>query len=248
MRRLVINFIAVVIAFATGLTISHLLRPSAVEESIQPITTTNPIFVRPELQELPDLPREPDPAEGSDLSIDIQVSENDPNPPTYERRYIKLAKHGTTIVALDLGEYVDKSVVTLNFRDRSAGYRILQRYRTSMTINAEGPHLDLIDWRHFDSPWISLESLSPGRFQSVPANQMQDTRFPKTSKSEIVKEVGRQVGNDWPYLLKLVQSCNGPNEGACLIGISSIYLHIQKQVRGGWIDIGLVEFQLPMGC
>jgi len=30
-----------------------------------------------------------------------------------------------------------------------------------MTISAEGPHLDLVDWRHFDSPWIQLYRLGP---------------------------------------------------------------------------------------
>jgi len=77
---------------------------------------------------------------------------------------------------------------------------------------------------------------------------MDGSRFPSTTKSEILKEVRRRVGNDWPYLLELVKDCRGPNDGACIVGVSSIYLRIQKQVRGSWIDIGLVEFRVPMGC
>lgn len=237
-----------VIAFAIGLAISRLLRLPAGEESIQPVTIMAPILVRPQTPELPDLPPKPNLVEGSDLSIGIQVSQSHPKPPSYELRHIKLAKHGTTIVRLDMTEYVDKSEVTLHFRDSSAEYRILQRYRTSMSVSAEGPHLDLIDWRHFDSPWKSLKSLGRNRFRSLPAAQMQDSRFPKTSKADIIKEVRRQVGNDWPYLLELVQSCNGPNDGFCLVAISSIYLRIQKQVRGRWVDVGLVDFRIAMGC
>jgi hypothetical protein len=246
--RLSIRLMAAVIAFAIGLAISRLLRLPAVEESIQPVTITAAILVRPQTPELPDLAPEPNLAEGSDLSIGIQFSQPGPNPPFYELRYIKLSKRGTTIVGLDMTEYVDKSEVTLNFRDSSAEYRILQQYRTSMSVSAEGPHLDLIDWRHYDSPWKSLKSLGRNRFRTLPAGQMQDIRFPKTSKSDIVKEVRRQVGHDWPYLLELVQSCNGPNEGACLVAISSIYLRIQKQVRGRWVDVGLVDFRVAMGC
>jgi hypothetical protein len=56
------------------------------------------------------------------------------------------------------------------------------------------------------------------------------------------------VGKDWPDLLELVKGCRGPNDGACQVMISSIYLRIQKKVSGRWIDIGLVEVRIPMGC
>jgi len=191
------------------------------------------------------LPPEPNPAQGADLSIGVAVDGEDP--PTYQLRYIKLAKHRTTIVKLDLGEYLDSSEVTLYFRSRTARYRILQRYRTSMTISAEGPHVDLIDWRHFDSQWELLNSPRPDLFHTVPAEQM-DVEFPRTSRADIVKEARRHIGKDWPDLLELAKTCRGPNDGACLVGVSSIYLKIQKQVHGRWIDAAVVEFQIPMGC
>src|SRR5215218_56348 len=98
--RLLIRIMVAVIAFAIGLAISGLFRFPAVEESIQPVTVTAPVFVRPQTQELPDSPPEPNLVQGSDLSIGIQVSQPHPNPRTYELRHIKLAKHGATIVHL----------------------------------------------------------------------------------------------------------------------------------------------------
>jgi hypothetical protein len=178
----------------------------------------------------------------------IQVSEPNPHPPSLSLRHIKLAKNRPSIIDLDLGEDIDNQEVTLKFPGNSAEYRVFQRYRTSMSISAEGPHLDLVDWRHFDSSWTPLLALDAKRFRTLKSDQMEDSRFPSTTKSEILKEVRRRVGKDWPDLLELVKGCRGPNDGACLVMISSIYLRIQKQVRGRWIDIGLVEVRIPMGC
>src|ERR1041384_8295223 len=129
MRRLIIRLLVGVITFAIGFTIFHLLTFPPPSEAIPPVATTDPMVVLRPLTEIPDLPPEPNPAEGADLSIGLA--------PAYELKYIKLAKHGTTIVKLDLGEYLDSSEVTLYFRDSSARYRLLQRYRTSMTISGE---------------------------------------------------------------------------------------------------------------
>ena len=95
MHRLIIHLLATVITFAIGLTTSLLLKPP-VPQSIQPLAT-DPILVRPQIQELPDWAPGPNPAQGADLSIGIAVSGADPDLPTYDLRYIKLAKHGTTM-------------------------------------------------------------------------------------------------------------------------------------------------------
>lgn len=115
-----------------------------------------------------------------------------------------------------------------------------------MSISAEGPHLDLVEWRHFDSPWTSLETLGHKRFRTLAIDQMEVSKFPSTTKAEIMKEV--RVGEEWPAVLELVKDCHGPNDGACLVSISSIYLRIQKKVRNQWVNVGLVEIRIPMGC
>jgi hypothetical protein len=93
-----------------------------------------------------------------------------------------------------------------------------------------------------------LESLGSNRFRTLRSEQMDYSKFPKTTKAQIIKEVRRRVEKDWPELIKLVESCNGPNDGACIARISSVYLRIQKQVDGRWIDVGIVAIAIPMGC
>lgn len=248
MRKLNYYFAVAIFTFTIGTMLPSVSRSPSVPNSNPVRKEMDQVVAAPQPEASPTY--EPDrKAPGrSDLSIAIQVSGVNPDPPSYELRYIKLSRRGPTIIDLDLAEYVDSSEVELNFRDSSVSYRMFQRYRTSMSISAEGPHLDLVDWRHFDSPWIPLDSLGNKRFRTLPANQMEDSRFPSTTKSDIVKEVRKRVGKDWPELLKLAKDCRGPNDGACRVGISSIYLRIQKKIRGGWIDVGWVEFRIPMGC
>jgi hypothetical protein len=181
------------------------------------------------------------------LSFVVAIDQPHPKPPSLEIRPIKLAKNQRTIIELHLGENLDNQEVILNFPDHFAEYRVFQRYRTSVSISNEGPHLDLVNWRHFDSPWFQLPALKPRRFRTLRSEQMDSVRFPPTTPSEIVDEVRRRVGNNSEFV-DVAKTCRGPNDGACWVGISSIYVLVQKRVRARWIDIALVEFRLPMGC
>ncbi len=247
MKRFTIRLTIALITFGIGIALLSITRSRDSQGPEQPAAVTNKIPVQhpPEPQELPTLPKQSETAKGTDLSIVVGVPEK---PPALEVRHIKLGKDGKTTINLDLGESIDGREVALHFSDSSASYRVLERYRTSLSISAEGPHLDLVDWRHFDSPWIALESLGTNRFRTLKSEQMDDSRFPKTTKAEIVEEVRARVGKDWPELIEWVESCNGPNDGACFVAISSLYLRIQKRVNDRWIDVGMVEVAIPMGC
>ncbi len=249
MKPSIIRLTSALITFIIGIALFSITRSSPSLVSPQPATikATEQIPVIPQAQpkESPALPQKEKFPKGTDLSIVVQFSET---PPSFNVRHIKLSKDRKASVGLDLGEYIDGQQVTLHFPDRSTSYRMLQRYRTSMSISDEGPHLDLVDWRHFDSPWTPLESLGANRFRTLRSEQMDYTRFPKTTKAEIVKEVRRRVGKDWPRIIELAQNCHGPNDYACIVTISSIYLRIQKRVDDRWTDVGMVEIAIPMGC
>ena len=251
MKPSIIRLIVAFITFTIGIALLSITRSRWSQVSPQPaiVEVTDPIRVKPpppaQPKQPPALAQDGRPPKGTDLSIVVEIAED---PPSYGVRDIKLGKDGKATIDLDLAENIDGQKVTLHFSDSSASYRMLQRYRTSMTISAEGPHLDLIDWRHFDSPWTPLESLGLHRFRTLTSAQMDYSRFPETTRAEIIKEVRSRVEKDWPELLEIVESCKGPNDGACMVTISSIYLRIQKRVDDRWIDIGMVEVAIPMGC
>lgn len=248
MHKFFIGFTVALITFTIGISIPTISRTAPGYEANQPAVGVDQMWAETKHKELPPLRKDVEVAGTSDLSIVVQVSRPHPNPPSFSLRHIKLGKNQQAIIDLDLPEDIDNQEVTLNFPGNSSAYRVLQRYRTSMSISAEGPHLDLVDWRHFDSPWTPLHSLDAKRFRTLKSDQMDASRFPSTTQSEILAEVHRRVANGWSRVLEFAKSCRGPNDGACLVMISSIYLRIQKQVRGGWIDIGLVEVRFPMGC
>ena len=250
MKRLIVRLSIALLAFAIGVAIQSFRYSKPAKSKV---------VAAPPVQELTKAPAEQPPLsfpprppsleeigekENSDLSIVFQTHESEGS---LAVRYFKLHKNRPTVVDLDLSESFDGQEVALNFRDYPpTEYRILQRYRTSMSISAEGPHADLVDWRHYDSPWVELKSIGPKRFRTLASEEMDWNRFPATTNAEIVKEVRRGgMEKEW---VELVKSCNGPNDGACMVSISSIYLRIQKQVGGNWTDIGSVEFQVPMGC
>ena len=247
MKKLAVFPAIALLTFAIGVTVQSFRNLSPTKSNIVTAPTEQILTRALTEQPPPSFPAQPPPPEkeNSDLSVVFQTHESDGS---LAVRHFKLQKNRPTLVQLDLSESVDGQEVTLNFRDYSAEYRILQRYRTSMSVSFEGPHADLVDWRHFDSPWTELKSIGPKRFRTLASEEMDWNKFPPTTKSEIVKEVRRLMEKEWPEAVELVKSCNGPNDGACMVSISSIYLRIQKQVGGNWTDIGSIEFQVPMGC
>lgn len=247
MRRVIFRFSVALITLSIGISVAAIFKFPKANSPSQPTNQLDRITIENNPQRPPTPIEDTKANERSDFSIVVEVSEPHPNPPSLIRRHFKLSRRGPTLIDLDLAEYIDDQEVALNFRDNSE-YRILQRYRTSMTISAEGPHLDLVGWRHFDSPWTSLETIGPKRFRTLATDQMESSRFPPTTQAEIMKEVRRRVGKEWPELLDLVKDCHGPNDGACRVSISSMYLRIQKKVRNQWVNVGRVEIRIPMGC
>ena len=253
MKRLIILPVFALLTFAVGLALQSLRNPSPIKSTSIATPAEQKLTKAPTAQPpLPPPPQPPSPSlveigekKNSDLSIVFDNSKSDGSVVVH---HVKLNKKKSAVVDLDLSVSIYGHEITLNFPDNSVQYRVQQRYRTSMSVSAEGPHLDLVDWRHFDSPWITLRSIGPKRFRMLADEEMDEEKFPPTTKSEIVNEVRRRMEREWPEIVELAKSCNGPNVGACLVGVNSMYLRIQKQVDGSWVDIGSVEFQIPMGC
>lgn len=247
MRTLEIRSTVAFVTFSMGVSIATLFRIYIPNDSGQPAVQHSESFIETQPRGGKNPPTDSRGAQHADLYIDVATNQPEPKPATVRRLPIELAKHGATVIELDLVESIDNQEVTLNFRGDNE-YRVLQRYRTSMTVSDEGDLVDLDGWRHFDSPWVSLKTLGSNRFRTRATIQMAGTHFPPTTTEEIVEAVRERVGSTWPTILRLAKDCAGPNDKACFVAISSIYLSIQKRVGHEWTDVGLVEFIFPMGC
>lgn len=248
MKTLLIRLTVALITFIIGIALFSITQPGWSQVAPQPATVKVdqlPVRPPPQSKESPARQQEEKTPQGTDLSIVVQLHGS---LTSFDVRNVKLGQDRAASIDLDLSESIDGQKVALHFPDSSASYRILQRYRTTMSISFEGPHLDLRDWRHFDSPWIRLEPLGANCFRTLRSSEMDDSRFPKTTKAEIINEVRRRNEEISPERMEWVEGCSGPNVGPCSVAISSIYLRIQKQVHNHWIDVGTVEIAIPMGC
>ncbi len=82
-----------------------------------------------------------------------EVLSADMEPPVSGRRLEDLFEDNVS-VDLDLGEGIEDRILVLHPpAGETREFMTEQRFETSLTVSAEGPHLDLLDWKHHYSPW-----------------------------------------------------------------------------------------------
>ena len=242
MRKGIYRVGVALLTFVLGSGTYHLISWKPSSQPI-PAVPVQPFEVRrvstPEIE----IPIEPAAPVGFSVVIDIGVGDK-----VVGSRTLKLSKRPAVLDDLDIGDDIDKKEITIVGGEKSAQYRIFERYRTSMTVSGEGPHLDLDDWRHFDSEWIELDQFAQRNFRSLAYDKMDSSKFPPTTKSEIINAVRKRATADWPSALELAKTCRSPNDEPCAVSVSSIYFRVEKLVGDRWTKVGFVEVLIPMGC
>lgn len=149
-------------------------------------------------------------------------------------------------VDLELGDSLSSLILRVNPVEGLKGdFIVEQSFETSVTVMEEGPHLDLVDWKHYTSPWVPLKKLGATEFRITQISEADAQRFPKVSPKEIraivTKEGGAKLG-------QYVSKVNGPNDYPCRVGISKISFRIILKNGDESKVVKTVEFLVPMGC
>lgn len=242
MRRVIYGFGVAVLTFSLGSVIYYLTAFKPASEQI-PVVEVKPFEVRHEYRaSTSETPIEP-PAP-ADFSAVFAYGVEDKVLGTIP---VKLSKKLAVMDDLAIGDDIYGKEITIVGGDQSAQYRIFERYRNSMRVMGEGPHLDLIDWRHFDSEWIKLDQLAQRKFRTLAYEQMDSSKFPPVTNAELVSAV-RKRASDWPQIVKLAKTCRNANDEPCGVLVSSLYFRIEKLVGDRWTTVGMVEVYIPMGC
>ena len=164
-----------------------------------------------------------------------------------------IAFPSSSVIRLDLGlgDSTAKSI-TLQPKTEGRQFRVEQRYETSLTLMNEGPHMDLVDWKHYISQWQVAEKRSGLTFLS---KEVSSDRFPKVTQTEIIEAAraqskkwasrGYDAGERW---VGLARQCKGPNEYPCGVSVSKVILRIMVREAGAWKEIQNIELIIPMGC
>jgi hypothetical protein len=149
------------------------------------------------------------------------------------------------IIEVDIGDSPEGNKIKI-YQSKYSKVEIFQQYETSITIMNEGPHCDLVDWKHFYSEWEKIPFNSKGNyFYSLNYSTSENERFINVSVEELKKEVKQSCGENWFELLKNIKKVNEYPSG---VSISRILFKIILTDKNGTKNERIISFEIPMGC
>lgn len=138
----------------------------------------------------------------------------------------------------------DRFGLVVVMADRATKVKVEQRYETSLVAHNEGPHLDLVDWKHYVSDWTELPAGDRGNFRSLPISAEDSSRFPRVEMSSVLAEIGRRDSR-W---LDVVKNTKSIREYPFSVGVSQVSFRILARLGSGWVPVYVVHLRRPFGC
>jgi hypothetical protein len=151
----------------------------------------------------------------------------------------------TIEINIELGETIEGQRISIT-SSQFTRFEVEQRYETSVTINNEGPHCDLMEWKHFYSNWIPLQTNRAGEFICHTYSDKDSEEFPNISIDELKEKVREACGEEWAqHVAKINTLTDYPSS----VGISRYFLKITGQHKDtGQLVTKLIILVNPMGC
>lgn len=162
-----------------------------------------------------------------------------------EREPLVIEALDTAIIAMDLNEEVESRLLNIEYPDFDS-IAVFQKYETSFSISDEGPHCDLIDWKHYSSDWQLLPRIGLGQFLSFEYTEKEAVQFPSVDLEELRLEVASFCGERWANLIEDTD----PRENLSdFVGISRIFFKFQLfETKSSQPQEKIIVFVVPMGC
>jgi hypothetical protein len=154
--------------------------------------------------------------------------------------------HTKVVSDLDLFELVEGALLDVVSRTAAkTSFRVQVQYETSVSISKEGPHLDLLEWKHYTSEWREIQPVTATRFRIPEFSQEERSRFPRVSAVELMEAVRAAGGDGW---LELIRSVTSVHDQPARVDISVIRLRVTPLTGGASKPASILEFPIPMGC
>ncbi|MBK7129909.1 MAG: hypothetical protein IPM74_04605 [Crocinitomicaceae bacterium] len=162
-----------------------------------------------------------------------------------EQETLKHIQPDTVSMFVELGwdvEGIQISYQTENITD----IKISQRYETSVSISDEGPHCDMINWKHYTSPWHQLTPDTNGIYITDDYDSDDNSKFPDVSMAEFKQAVREHCDEFYEGLIANNQSVNElPSHSS----ISRVFFSVTgKDKKTGKKISKLLIFEIAMGC
>lgn len=162
-----------------------------------------------------------------------------------EEGQLDKVQNDSTSVFAELGESIEGQVIEVNPRELQ-NIKIEQRYETSVTVMNEGPHCDLLDWKHYYSPWKPLQKTVTGQFVALLYTDKERGLFPSIRIDELRTRVASQCGKEW---LQQIKEISNPSQLPSAIGISRYFLRITGERKSDHMIVTkIITIEVPMGC
>jgi hypothetical protein len=153
-------------------------------------------------------------------------------------------KNDTCHVQPDLGSTVQGKFVLVN-SSVFENITIEQQYETSMTVMNEGPHLDLLNWKHYTSDWVELKKVDENIYKSIKYSNNDYSSFPDFTEDELYEYINSIGFPKWANLVKNPTFQDGSHYTP---GISSIRFRITGIDEKGEQITKYIECEIAMGC
>lgn len=174
------------------------------------------------------------------LTVELEETWNKPD-------YFTNIHSDTIIVELGLVSEISGQLYSLELNKSVKSVAIFQNYETSLTLMDEGPHIDLINWKHHKSDWKRLE-VTNNNFRTLKYSNAENDMFPDVTTDEILSALRDHLNvqdNRWTELAK---QCSNANSYPCGVSISRINLKIELTRVDGTTSLKHIIFEVPMGC
>ncbi|MHB9123764.1 MAG: hypothetical protein ACYC7A_20005 [Thermoanaerobaculia bacterium] len=142
---------------------------------------------------------------------------------------------------LDLAEEIQGRTLVIHAKpDITKRIRVYFQFETSMSVHEDGPHLDLLDWKHHTSDWVRLKGGPSYEIPLIPDED--ERRFPPVTVEEIEAAIRERGEERW------VEAMRRHPAGITIVSLSAIRLRITIDEDGHERVLYTIEFEVPMGC
>lgn len=158
---------------------------------------------------------------------------------------LKKTQNDSVNVFLDIGEIIGGNSIKIT-DCKYDQIEIYQKFENSITIMNEGPHCDLINWKHYSSDWEKIKKNDNFSFIANSMTKEQMEQFIPIDLDEFKEAVTAHCGDNWTNLIKNVRNIN---EYPCGVGTSKIELKIVMLKSDSQDKFEkIIAFDIPMGC
>ncbi len=151
----------------------------------------------------------------------------------------------TTELFLDLESTLDTFLIYWK-NEKMISHSIKEQYQTVLSVQDEGPHIELYEWKNYKSEWADVDSIFSNVFLVRKITEEESSHFPKFTKQELVSYLTLNVDENW------ANKISNPEVGKWTeyfwIGVGIIRISIKIILNNGLEITKLLIIYPPMGC